>query len=133
MFGEVGMKEQLAINSGKNLSCRKTLLLWKKKCFSWCWSQFFWCFEWKYCAVSKKTFFSMSVMYLHFFHCKFSLFCQLIELGSKLGLQMPNSGFGWLNWVPKQILIFWCFIFKDFRRILIGVFQWQSYNLMCPN
>ena len=31
------------------------------------------CFEWKYCAVSEKVF-SLSVIYLHFSHCKFSLF-----------------------------------------------------------
>ena len=35
--------------------------------------------------------FSMSVIYLHFSHCEFSLFfCKLIEFGSKLGLQVEE-------------------------------------------
>ena len=45
----------------------------KKKCFSLHLGQFFRCFEWKYCTVSENVF-SMFVIYLHFSHCKFSLF-----------------------------------------------------------
>ena len=52
-------------------------------------------FEWKYCAVSEKVF-SMSVIYLHFSHCKVSLFCEFIELGSKLGLQRSQF-WSWLH------------------------------------
>jgi len=66
------MKEKLAINFGKYLFGPKTPFHWKK-CFSWRLGQFFRCFEWKYCAVSENVF-SMSVIYLHFSHCKFSLF-----------------------------------------------------------
>ena len=66
------MKEKLAINFGKYLFGPKTPFHWKK-CFSWRLGQFFRCFEWKYCAVSENVF-SMSVIYQHFSHCKFSLF-----------------------------------------------------------
>ena len=117
----------------KNLSCCKTLLLWKKRRFFFMLKSIFLVFWVKILCSVKKRFFLCLLCIYTFSIASFHFFCQLIELGSKLGLQMPNSGFGWLNWVPKQILIFWCFIFKDFRRILKGVFQWQSYNLMCPN
>ena len=50
----------------------KTRFHWKKW-FSWRLGQFFRCFEWKYRAVSENVF-SMSVIYLHFSHCKFSFF-----------------------------------------------------------
>ena len=66
------MKEQLTINFGKYFFGPKTPFHWKK-CFSWRLGQFFRCFEWKYCAVSENVF-SMSVIYLHFSHCKFSFF-----------------------------------------------------------
>ena len=77
---EVGMKEQLAINTGKYLFGAKPPFHWKK-CFSWR-GHFCRCFEWKYCAVSENVC-SMSALYLHFFHCKFQLFSFfLINLSS---------------------------------------------------
>ena len=66
------MKEKLAINFGKYIFGPKTPFHWKR-CFSWRLGPFVGCFEWKYHAVSENVF-SMSVIYLHFFHCKFSLF-----------------------------------------------------------
>ena len=91
------MKETLAKIFGKYLFGPKTPFHWKK-CFSWRLGQFSRCFEWKYRAVSENVF-SMSVIYLHFSHCKFSLFYFLfIELGSKLDLQRAQF---W-SWLPEQ-------------------------------
>ena len=90
------MKEKLAINFGKYLFGPKTPFHWKK-CFLWRLGPFLRCFEWKYCAVSENVC-SMSVIYLHFSHCKCSLFCQFIELFSKLGLQRAQF---W-SWLPEQ-------------------------------
>ena len=74
------IKEQLAIHFGKYHFV-------EKKCFSWHLGHFFRFFKWKYCAVSENVF-SLPGIYLHFSHCKFSLFfCEFNDLGSKLGLK----------------------------------------------
>ena len=90
------VKEKLAISSGKYPFGPKHHFI-KKKVFSWRLGKFFRCYEWKYHAVSGNVF-SMSVLYLNFCHCKFSLFCQLIELGSEFGLQRAQF---WI-WLPEQ-------------------------------
>ena len=59
------MKEQLKINTRKNIWGPKTSVI-GKKCFVWC-------FECKYCEVSENIF-STSAFFLHFSHCKFYLF-----------------------------------------------------------
>ena len=68
----------------------------------------------KYCAVSENIF-SMSVIPLHFSHCKFSLFCEFIELSSKLGLQRAQF-WSWLPvWQNPQNLRAWYILLQQER------------------
>ena len=100
-FGEVGMKEQLAINFGKYLFGLKIPFHWKKF-FSWRLGPFFRCFEWKYRAVSENVF-SMSVIYLHFSHCKFKFFLWIDRVRLKTWLamgQIPELA-DWTGFVCK--------------------------------
>ena len=69
----------------------------KKKCVSWRLGQLFRCFEWKYCSVSENGFY-MSVIYLHFSHCKFSLFSIDWVRFKKICLQRAKFRI----WLPEQ-------------------------------
>ena len=100
----------------KHLSLAKSVFLDDKV--------FFCVFSKKYCAVPEK-FFSMSALYLHFPHCKLKLFLS-IDRVQNLACKGPNSGFGWLNWVPNQILrvqcMHLCIVIPIFACLFVNVF-----------
>ena len=103
------MKQQLAINSGKYLLGPKTPFH-LKMCISWRLSKYFGVLT-ENIVPCQKTFF-LCLLYIYIFpHCKFSLFFfQLIELGSKLGLQRAQ----FRNWVPNQIIWVWFILYNFF-------------------
>ena len=131
------MKEQLTINFGKYLFGPKTPFHWKK-CFSWRLGQFFRCFEWKYRAVSENVF-SLSVIYLHFSHCKFSFFWWIdwVRFKTRLAKGPILELADWTGLVCKfsEFDIFKCafvhFFFNifliQFRRCISNFFFWKTY------
>ena len=81
----------------------------EKNVFDDTWVIFLRCFEWKYCAVSENVF-SMSVIYLHFSYCKFSLFLWIYWIRFKTWLA-KGPVLELAAWIAKSTksksLIYW--------------------------
>ena len=90
----------------------------------------------------QKMFFSLPVIYLHFSQV-LTFFCEINELGSKLGLKGPNSGVGRLNWILNHILRVWFIPISNFYNIFLKLFTkgilyffllfWVEIGQILPN